>query len=515
MVNEIKRDTVDYRDPTPFDNTKLNSLSDISKALRHKTYGEDTREAIAQQGEALAKLMQETGGNQSAEVVEARGGYELLGIRLNAMDAAIIKTMTADELHGLLNEKRDKSVKIKSSELDISSNPDKIQLINLSDEVQAAMAGTSPVLPTLPDNSVTKFKIADGAVVAGKIADASVIDGNIATGAVNTDNVKDEAITKFKLGDKAVVAGKIADSAVIYGNLATAAVNTENIKDKAITGFKLADGAVTSTKLGLGATKFDNIGDKQIYGRKLKHEGRPCWAYSEQLAYNEAILIVNDGATDTDPGTVAFNPKATTIAFFFEDRKVMTTPDKVTINTSVLDFNSKQAIYVYFNPDNSTLYLGKVHNPDDLEKLMADCVYLGMAFPPYMADKSNNRIGIDWNGVFTEDIKRRPFGGMGKFIGDSDITVDWTAKQFVVPIGLKNVFCHPIGLSHAVKADGSDELSELKLNFDGTVYLQTLLYNTRTRQFKVLRMDYTHDFRHSDCVAVAYADLNYSKLVLL
>lgn len=89
MADVIKRDTVDYRDPTPFDNTKLNSLSDISKALRHKTYGEDTREAIAQQGEALAKLMTETGGNQSAEVVAARGNFELLGIRLDAHENAI------------------------------------------------------------------------------------------------------------------------------------------------------------------------------------------------------------------------------------------------------------------------------------------------------------------------------------------------------------------------------------------------------------------------------------------
>lgn len=92
MANEIKRDTVDYRDPTPFDNTKLNSLSDISKALRHKTYGEDTREAIAQQGEALVKLMTETGGNQSAEVMAARGPFELLGIRENAQENAIAVT---------------------------------------------------------------------------------------------------------------------------------------------------------------------------------------------------------------------------------------------------------------------------------------------------------------------------------------------------------------------------------------------------------------------------------------
>lgn len=92
MVNEIKRDTVDYRDPTPFDNSKLQSLSEISQALRHKTYGADTREAMAQQGEALAKLMQETGGNQSAEVAAARGGHETLSIREDAQDNAVAVT---------------------------------------------------------------------------------------------------------------------------------------------------------------------------------------------------------------------------------------------------------------------------------------------------------------------------------------------------------------------------------------------------------------------------------------
>ena len=97
MTTEIKRDTVDYRDPTPFDNTKLNSLSDISKAIRHKTYGVDTREALAQQGEALVKLMQETGGNQLAEILAARGAFELLGIRLNSQDRAIEDACNAVE----------------------------------------------------------------------------------------------------------------------------------------------------------------------------------------------------------------------------------------------------------------------------------------------------------------------------------------------------------------------------------------------------------------------------------
>ncbi|WP_208422192.1 glycerophosphodiester phosphodiesterase [Latilactobacillus fragifolii] len=92
MADEIKRDTVDYRDPTPFDGSKLQPIGEISKAIRHKTYGVDTREAIAQQGEALVKLMQEAGGNQSAEVAAARGNFELLGIREDAQDNAIAVT---------------------------------------------------------------------------------------------------------------------------------------------------------------------------------------------------------------------------------------------------------------------------------------------------------------------------------------------------------------------------------------------------------------------------------------
>lgn len=89
MANEFERDTVDYRDETPFDESKLQPLSEISKAIRHKKKGKATRAAMAQQGEALVKLMQETGGNQTAEVQAARGKFELLGIREDVQDNAI------------------------------------------------------------------------------------------------------------------------------------------------------------------------------------------------------------------------------------------------------------------------------------------------------------------------------------------------------------------------------------------------------------------------------------------
>lgn len=90
MTDEIiKRDTVEYNDPTPFDNTRLHSTDDIMRAIRHKMNGKDVREPMAQLGEALIKLIQATSGNQLAEITAARGNFELLGIRLTAQDNAI------------------------------------------------------------------------------------------------------------------------------------------------------------------------------------------------------------------------------------------------------------------------------------------------------------------------------------------------------------------------------------------------------------------------------------------
>lgn len=215
MVNEIKRDTVDYRDPTPFDNSKLQSLSDISKAIRHKTYGVDTREALAQQGEALAKLMQETGGNQSAEVAAARGGYETLGIREDAQDNSIASTnsnlakkadkMAVASLHSAtteeLKQKRDKSSLISRGDMDTGSDANKLGMNNLSDEVHQAMSGNAPVNPTIPNGSITTEKYADGSVSFEKLSEAtSTANLTIAKGGVFTIT-DDESVTLLTVPD--------------------------------------------------------------------------------------------------------------------------------------------------------------------------------------------------------------------------------------------------------------------------------------------------------------------------
>ena len=79
-------DKVETREDTHFDQSKLNSIAEISNTIRHDPSGYSVRGAMAQQGEALVKLMQEEGGNQSAEVIEARGGFGTLGMRESAQD---------------------------------------------------------------------------------------------------------------------------------------------------------------------------------------------------------------------------------------------------------------------------------------------------------------------------------------------------------------------------------------------------------------------------------------------
>lgn len=58
-----------------------------------------------------------------------------------------------------LNQKRDKVVKITSSDLDTTSDEAKIGLANLKQSVIDAMTGTTPVSPTIPDRSIEKVKL--------------------------------------------------------------------------------------------------------------------------------------------------------------------------------------------------------------------------------------------------------------------------------------------------------------------------------------------------------------------
>lgn len=58
--------------------------------------------------------------------------------------------------------------KVQADQLDTSSDKYKIKLVNLSEEVQSAMAGTSPVISSVADGSITSEKLANNAITIDK-----------------------------------------------------------------------------------------------------------------------------------------------------------------------------------------------------------------------------------------------------------------------------------------------------------------------------------------------------------
>lgn len=83
-----------------------------------------------------------------------------------------------NKLDESLNDKVSKTDKIKSSQLDISTDAYKIQPENLSDNVKKMMTGQTSVESTVPNNGVTTEKLATNSVTIDKI-DKRVLLGNI------------------------------------------------------------------------------------------------------------------------------------------------------------------------------------------------------------------------------------------------------------------------------------------------------------------------------------------------
>lgn len=89
----VNRDKVEYRDTTPFDESKLQDLQVIKDAILHKQIGKDVRAPIAQIPDAIISALQvgadlgQTGA--LAELVAARGGFETLGLHEQAQDSQI------------------------------------------------------------------------------------------------------------------------------------------------------------------------------------------------------------------------------------------------------------------------------------------------------------------------------------------------------------------------------------------------------------------------------------------
>lgn len=320
-------------------------------------------------------------------------------------------------------------------------------------------------------------------------------------GVVKRDNIADQQVDKFKLANDAVITEKILDGAVTGKKMAIGTVATENLQDNSVTTNKVKDHSLIHGKYE----------KHSVFGDDLREEGRPGWAYSEQLKYDEPLLIINSA-----DNTVGWNPKCETLAFFWGNKKILTTTtEEIKIDTELLDYSPTQAIYIFLNPETKTLYLGKFHNVTDGDKVI-DCISFGIAFPPYMGDKSWNTLSVELDGVFVGNIKHRQFGGNGYLINEfnNKVKADWDNSKLIIPEGTKTVYMHPTGFKQHKNSDGLISKEKIELPLDGNTQFQVLIYNFRKDEFKVLRMTYTIDFRYSDYIALGTVDLFNKKLVI-
>ena len=168
IINFVKAIIKDNDVPTEYrlySSLKLQNMIDEMK--------EELEEGIGKIEGEVGEIQDATATIKQLEELKAELD-EQIGLKANTVDVT-----------AALDEKRDKNVKIPASDLDTSSDINKIKLENLSEEVIAAMTGTTAV-PTnrAPIGGWVTEDIADGAIVANKLADnyrfvATITEGNI------------------------------------------------------------------------------------------------------------------------------------------------------------------------------------------------------------------------------------------------------------------------------------------------------------------------------------------------
>ena len=168
IINFVKAIIKDNDVPTEYrlySSLKLQNMIDQMK--------EELEEGIGKIEGEVGEMQDNTATIKQLEELKAELD-EQIGLKANTVDVT-----------AALEGKRDKNTKIPASDLDTSSDINKIKLENLSEEVIAAMTGTTSV-PTnrAPIGGWVTEDIADGAIVANKLADnyrfvATITEGNI------------------------------------------------------------------------------------------------------------------------------------------------------------------------------------------------------------------------------------------------------------------------------------------------------------------------------------------------
>ena len=234
------------------------------------------------------------------------------------------------------NSKRDKSVKITSSDLDTSTDASKIKLLNLSEEVQAAMAGTAPVISSVADGSLTTEKYANGSITKNKLSFPSIDSVALSYGKENFILNESEGSITF---------GKASLINVAYSD------NTVLQSDVIPTGTKFTFAGSQSLVMDLSTKVLNLVPNSEIPTNTVVlvkrhatlgfYDGHLYWQHVAETKhkYNKfGLLYSSDGVPDFDFNTGVLVLKRPRLCF--DGKWYVVSDETVTISLDV-------GIYVY------------------------------------------------------------------------------------------------------------------------------------------------------------------------
>lgn len=185
-------------------NQMVEEIRKVLNDLSNKDLTEKTKKILEKLRTETDKLLE--------ELNQASAG---LPNRVTALENKT--TQNRKELEDLINTARTENIQpsrivdnsISSSKLKIATDEDKIKLVNLSDEVKKAMAGNTPVSPTLQKDSVVREYIAEGAINDEKIDGLGVTLRGI------TKSLENNIILEKGNGGAKILNGKAIEKVVI------------------------------------------------------------------------------------------------------------------------------------------------------------------------------------------------------------------------------------------------------------------------------------------------------------
>ena len=121
----------------------------------------------------------------------------------------------------------------------------------------------------IDNNAITAAKIAANAVTETKIASDSITSPKILAGSITSAKIDTGAITADKVAANAIEADKIAANAVTSQKIIANAITSDKIEANAITSGKIVSGAITAEKIAALAITGDKIAANTIDVDKL------------------------------------------------------------------------------------------------------------------------------------------------------------------------------------------------------------------------------------------------------